>query len=83
MPLWKRIAVRVMALLIMAGILYGWYSYSMRARAEWERIEKTSAETESVLIKSENGFDVYMIVFRGDTSVVAVKKINGNSVAAI
>jgi hypothetical protein len=35
------------------------------------------------LIKSENGFDVYMIVFRGDTSVVAVKKINGNSVAAI
>lgn len=74
MPLWKRVAIRVMALLILAGIAYGWYSYSMKARDEWQRIEKTSAETESLLIKSENGFDVYMIVFRGDTSMVAVKK---------
>lgn len=74
MPRWKQIVFKITGYIMLIALIIWGYIASVKKGKEYQRLEETTTETEVVLIRKEGDFDIYMVVFRGDTSVVATKK---------
>jgi hypothetical protein len=71
---WEKIGAFILLLfLLTVGFLYAFKKNAIELEKS-NRVNITSKQTEVLLIRTEPDFDIYLVVFRGDTSIIGIAK---------